>query len=235
MPDWVPVPRQIGAFVEGGSYTYERGDWVLELTASAAAAGASITWEQTPGYPYMLNGGFESADTSSWAPLGALTTLTRVGSPNPVHSGSWAMKVSTESNNGGGIKGATGGGLGSSPSAWAGRTIPASIWVQAPAGATLSLSVGNDSGFQWPAPDGSSGVKAVAATGAWQQITTTVKAPASITQVPSIYLVVARPGGATIYVDDAALNRGTIWRWQDMDPEITWLDLQGVGPDPAFI
>jgi len=48
LPDWTPSPNLIGVYIEGGTYTYEDGDWVLELTVSSVGQGASATWSQLP-------------------------------------------------------------------------------------------------------------------------------------------------------------------------------------------
>lgn len=49
VPDWIPGAPAIPAYIDGGHYTYTRGRWTLDLSLTRpAAAGNSITWQQTP-------------------------------------------------------------------------------------------------------------------------------------------------------------------------------------------
>ena len=56
LPDWTPAAGgTLPLMLQGGRYAYTDGAWVLELrVASAAAQGASISWEQLhPAYPWL--------------------------------------------------------------------------------------------------------------------------------------------------------------------------------------
>jgi hypothetical protein len=44
LPAWVPISGAIVTFIEGGTYTFESGDWWLDLVASSSGQGASVTW-----------------------------------------------------------------------------------------------------------------------------------------------------------------------------------------------
>lgn len=49
LPDWTPASADGGGYVEGGTYSFTDGRWVLSLdTTAAAGSGPSITYEQTP-------------------------------------------------------------------------------------------------------------------------------------------------------------------------------------------
>jgi hypothetical protein len=52
LPAWTPGGDTIGMFLEGGSYRYEGGRWIFDLTLSPAGlTGASIKWNQVnPAY-----------------------------------------------------------------------------------------------------------------------------------------------------------------------------------------
>lgn len=46
LPAWSPTGPTVPVYLEGGSYTYEDGAWVLDLTVSnATAQGASASWD----------------------------------------------------------------------------------------------------------------------------------------------------------------------------------------------
>lgn len=48
LPDWSPVTSgRVPLYLEGGSYTFDNGGWVLELAASdATGQGASVAWSE---------------------------------------------------------------------------------------------------------------------------------------------------------------------------------------------
>jgi hypothetical protein len=49
LPDWTPAAADTGSYVEGGTYRFGGGRWLLSLlTTSAVGAGRSITYQQTP-------------------------------------------------------------------------------------------------------------------------------------------------------------------------------------------
>lgn len=66
LPEWSPVGTPVPVYLEGGSYTYERGAWVLELMVSSAVAlGASATWvDLAPAWTWE-----QLAPEISWADL----------------------------------------------------------------------------------------------------------------------------------------------------------------------
>ena len=49
LPPWSPLPSPVGLYLEGGSYSFDAGWWVLELTVSSAhGSGQSVTWNSPP-------------------------------------------------------------------------------------------------------------------------------------------------------------------------------------------
>jgi len=49
LPDWTPVQGDQAVFLEGGTYTFEDGAWVLDMTVSRATGlGQSVTWDELP-------------------------------------------------------------------------------------------------------------------------------------------------------------------------------------------
>lgn len=52
LPDWAPMPLDAGgvllAYVEGGSYTFTGGRWILDIRLSAAGAGVPAPWQAVP-------------------------------------------------------------------------------------------------------------------------------------------------------------------------------------------
>jgi len=49
LPDWTPASAEVGGYVEGGTYSFSDGRWVLSLsTTSAVGAGTSISYAATP-------------------------------------------------------------------------------------------------------------------------------------------------------------------------------------------
>jgi hypothetical protein len=53
LPSWVPVSDAIVVYIEGGTYTFEDGDWVLELVASSSGIGGTVTWADVdPTWPW---------------------------------------------------------------------------------------------------------------------------------------------------------------------------------------
>jgi hypothetical protein len=49
LPAWSPVGSEVGVYLEGGTYRFEDGWWVLDLTVSnARSAGQSVIWNQPP-------------------------------------------------------------------------------------------------------------------------------------------------------------------------------------------
>jgi hypothetical protein len=53
LPDWVPVGEVVGVYIEGGSYEFTDGDWVLDLTASSVGIGLSVSWSTVdPTWPW---------------------------------------------------------------------------------------------------------------------------------------------------------------------------------------
>lgn len=49
LPWWTPAAGSAGRYIEGGSYRFTGGRWVLDLaTTSTAGFGASVTYQQTP-------------------------------------------------------------------------------------------------------------------------------------------------------------------------------------------
>jgi len=49
LPAWSPVGAELGVYLEGGSYRFDDGWWVLDLTVSnARSAGQSAYWDQPP-------------------------------------------------------------------------------------------------------------------------------------------------------------------------------------------
>lgn len=47
--EWIPGGSEIPVYLDGGSYTYRDGRWILSLQLTRAAVpGASLTWTQTP-------------------------------------------------------------------------------------------------------------------------------------------------------------------------------------------
>jgi hypothetical protein len=48
LPDWTPSGPSVPCYLEGGTYTYEAGRWVLAMNLSPAGlTGQSLTWAQT--------------------------------------------------------------------------------------------------------------------------------------------------------------------------------------------
>lgn len=55
LPDWAPGAPAVNVYLEGGTYTFEDGRWVLELAVSdGTGVGASATWNELP-------------DTAAWS------------------------------------------------------------------------------------------------------------------------------------------------------------------------
>jgi hypothetical protein len=53
LPPWVPVSGAVVVYIEGGTYTFEGGNWWLELTGSSGGSGASVSWDQVdPTWPW---------------------------------------------------------------------------------------------------------------------------------------------------------------------------------------
>lgn len=53
VPAWVPIAGQIVVYIEGGSYQFEDGSWILELVASATGQGQGVTWATVdPTWPW---------------------------------------------------------------------------------------------------------------------------------------------------------------------------------------
>ena len=49
LPTWSPVGEEVGVYLEGGTYRFDAGWWVLDLTVSnARSSGQSVTWNQPP-------------------------------------------------------------------------------------------------------------------------------------------------------------------------------------------
>ena len=49
LPPWSPLASPVGLYLEGGTYAFESGWWVLELaTSSAHGSGQSATWNALP-------------------------------------------------------------------------------------------------------------------------------------------------------------------------------------------
>ena len=49
LPEWSPVGAEVGVYLEGGTYRFDDGWWVLDLTVSSArSSGQSVVWNQPP-------------------------------------------------------------------------------------------------------------------------------------------------------------------------------------------
>ena len=49
LPAWSPVGEEVGLYLEGGTYRFDSGWWVLDLTVSSArSSGQSVYWNQPP-------------------------------------------------------------------------------------------------------------------------------------------------------------------------------------------
>jgi hypothetical protein len=56
VPAWIPLGPDLSAYLEGGTYTYEDGRWILETgLAPSSMSGASATWaELGPAWSWRL-------------------------------------------------------------------------------------------------------------------------------------------------------------------------------------
>ena len=53
LPPWVPLAGSVVVYLEGGSYTFEDGEWVLEMVGSSSGQGQSVTWATVdPTWPW---------------------------------------------------------------------------------------------------------------------------------------------------------------------------------------
>lgn len=67
--EWIPGGPNIPVYLDGGTYTYTKGAWVLDLQLTrAAVAGDSIAWAQTP-----TPATWERMSRITWADLSAVT------------------------------------------------------------------------------------------------------------------------------------------------------------------
>jgi hypothetical protein len=80
LPDWTPVGAVVSLFVEGGTYEYAEGRWMLALdTVPSTGTGRSITYAQMP----------ESVRDIDMDPTVSYADLLGVGPP-VYTGGSWA-------------------------------------------------------------------------------------------------------------------------------------------------
>jgi hypothetical protein len=56
LPDWTPSGPSVPCYLEGGTYTFDSGRWLLSMNLSPAGlTGQSLTWAQTdPSYTWAM-------------------------------------------------------------------------------------------------------------------------------------------------------------------------------------
>ena len=70
LPPWFPAAPSLNAYLDGGTYTYTRGRWILTLTLTNnySAAGSGLRWNQLP--PDLS---WNTTNTLTWAQTSSLS------------------------------------------------------------------------------------------------------------------------------------------------------------------
>lgn len=93
LPDWTPVGAAVTLFVEGGSYEYTDGRWVLALdTVPSTGTGRSVTYAQMPATVTDLD---MDPGVSYAELLGVGAPLVVTGAPWSAATGTWAQATGT--------------------------------------------------------------------------------------------------------------------------------------------
>ena len=69
LPRWMAVPSSLTAYLDGGTYTFKNGRWILQLGLTRSeTTGQGLTWQQLPA-PLKWN----QSHPLTWALTSSLT------------------------------------------------------------------------------------------------------------------------------------------------------------------
>lgn len=96
LPEWTPVGAAVSLFVEGGTYDYEQGRWMLALdTVPSTGTGRSITYAQFPESVRDI----DMDPTVSYADLLGVGPPVYTGGPWSAATGTWAAATGSWKDN----------------------------------------------------------------------------------------------------------------------------------------